>query len=207
MLGYRSLPIIKNNPQWWMVEILDGFGAHLNNLYANDKRAENKILSLKEEGDSSQVNQAYDKEAAKSDKRVQRINLNYLLHDRRLNCNIIDQWALCCCGLASVRHTARHPGIWEGSFIAVNIHPSKRVSFELWCKRIEKFMQASDGFDLVTQKDNALDEYTLLPSLWQAMLPQEKRGCSQGARSFTRSNHQYLEAQMVLSISSQTNKT
>ena len=68
-------------------------------------------------------------------------------------------------------------------------------------------MQASDGFDLVTQKNNALDEYTLLLSLWQAMLPQEKRGCSQGVRSFTRSNHQYLEAQMVLSISSQTNKT
>ena len=48
--GYRRLPIFKHNPQWWMVEILDGFGAHLNNLYANQKRSENKILFLKEEG-------------------------------------------------------------------------------------------------------------------------------------------------------------
>ena len=51
-----------------MVEILDGFGAHMNNLCANQERSENKILILKYEGDSSQVNQAYDKEAAKSNK-------------------------------------------------------------------------------------------------------------------------------------------
>ena len=85
------MPIVKQNPQWWMVTILNGLGAHLNNIYANDKRAENKILILKEEGDSSQVNQAYDEESTKSDNRVQRINLNYLLHDRRFNKSIINQ--------------------------------------------------------------------------------------------------------------------
>ena len=35
--GYRSLPIVKKKPQWWMVEILDKFGANMKNLYANQK--------------------------------------------------------------------------------------------------------------------------------------------------------------------------
>ena len=125
--GYCSMPIVKQNPQWWMVEILDGFGAHMNNLYANQERSENKILILKYEGDSSQVNQAYDKKAAKSDKRVQRINLSYLLSERRYNINIIDQWELLCCGFADVRHSKHHHSVWEGSYIATNLHPSKRV--------------------------------------------------------------------------------
>jgi hypothetical protein len=25
--GYRALPVVKDNPQWWMIEIFDGFGA------------------------------------------------------------------------------------------------------------------------------------------------------------------------------------
>jgi len=51
--GYRSMPYVKENPQWWMIEIFDGFRAHLNNLPLLKKRVMNKILSFKEEGDSS----------------------------------------------------------------------------------------------------------------------------------------------------------
>ena len=51
--GYRALPVVKDNPQWWMIEIFDGFGAHLTNLNSLKQRAEAKILSIKEEGDSS----------------------------------------------------------------------------------------------------------------------------------------------------------
>jgi hypothetical protein len=54
-----------------MIEIFDGFGAHLTNLNALKQRAEAKILSIKEEGDSSSYNQAYDKHVAKSDKHHQ----------------------------------------------------------------------------------------------------------------------------------------
>ena len=44
--GYRALPVVKDNPQWWMIEIFDGFGAHLTNLNALKQRAEAKILSF-----------------------------------------------------------------------------------------------------------------------------------------------------------------
>ena len=36
-------------------------------------------------------------------------------------------------------------------------------------------MQAGDGFEIVTKNDNTLDEYTLLPYAWHAMLPVEKK--------------------------------
>lgn len=35
--GYRSLPFIKANSQWWVLEILDGFGAHLSRLDASQQ--------------------------------------------------------------------------------------------------------------------------------------------------------------------------
>ena len=173
--GYRGMPIVRDNPQWWMVEIFDGFGAHLNNLPALKKRVIAKILSLKEEGDSSSFNQAYDREVAKSDKNVQRMNLSYLRQDCRFNRNIIDQWKLLCCGLAAVRHTAKHPEIWDGSFRAVNLHPKHQISFEAWCKKLEPFMKAADSFNLIAQSNNNFDVYTLLPGIWQAMSPLEKQ--------------------------------
>lgn len=170
--GYRNLPYIKENPQWWCLEIFDGFGPHLNNYEALKMREDAKILSIKEEGDSSQVNQAYDKEAARSDKRQQRQSLAYIRVLKGSN-NFVDQWSLVHTGVAAIRYTKENGIIWINSFIAVNLHPKFRLSFEDWCKKIEPHMQASDLFKLVTQ-DN-VDEYTLLPAMWQAMLPEEKK--------------------------------
>jgi len=172
--GLRSAPYVKENPQWWVLEIFDGFGAHLNSHYALKYRWDHKVISLKEEPDSSSICQAYDKYAAKSDKSVQRINLALL---RKIfnegTIDIIDQWKLLHCAIAAVQFTDKHPKIWINSFIAVNLHPEYRVSFEDWCKRIEPFMQASDNFDLITQ-NSSIDLYTLLPAFWHGMTPAEK---------------------------------
>jgi hypothetical protein len=35
--GIRSLPYIKENPQWFCLEIFDGFGPHTSSLYALEK--------------------------------------------------------------------------------------------------------------------------------------------------------------------------
>ena len=59
-----GMPVVCDNPQLWMVKIFDGFGVHLNNL--------------QEGGDSLLFTQSYDREAAKSDKNVQCMNLSYL---------------------------------------------------------------------------------------------------------------------------------
>ena len=61
-----------------VLETLDGFSSHTNNLEANELRIKNKVDSLKESGDSSSLNQAYDRDAAKADKDVHRTHLGFL---------------------------------------------------------------------------------------------------------------------------------
>jgi hypothetical protein len=176
VLGYRELPYIniKWNPQWYCLELLDGFGSHTNSLEANELHAKYKVLSLKEEADSSHINQAYDRLTAKSDKRVHHESLHWLMKDRSHNRNLVDQYALVHCGLAAVRKTKQNPDIWHKSFVATNTKPDEMMEFTEWCKKAEGHLQGSDSYDLIQQNMN-VDKYTLLPPLWQAMLPAEKR--------------------------------
>ena len=88
------MPVVCDNPQWWVLELLDGFGAHVNSYPASKYRLDKKVMSLKEEADSSSINQAYDKLVAKSDKNIQRNCLTCLRNERRHNSNLVDQWDL-----------------------------------------------------------------------------------------------------------------
>jgi hypothetical protein len=85
--GIRSMPHIRDNPQWWVIEVFDGFGPHTSSYYSMKYRYDNKILCLKEEGDSSHVNQAYDKFVAKSDKSLQKEGLS-IVRDHRWKRNV-----------------------------------------------------------------------------------------------------------------------
>jgi hypothetical protein len=50
ILGIRNIKkCVAANPQWWVLEICDGFGAHLLPHKANEERFAANILSLKEE--------------------------------------------------------------------------------------------------------------------------------------------------------------
>jgi hypothetical protein len=69
ILGFRNInKYVAANPQWWVLEIFDGFGAHLLSHKANEELFAAKIFPPKEEGDTSHVCQAYDKHVAKGDK-------------------------------------------------------------------------------------------------------------------------------------------
>ena len=103
------MPSICHNLDWWVLEVMDGFGAHLIYEEANNVRFENNILSLKEEGDSSSINRAYDKYVAKENKIIQHNKLSFLRESRQWNSNITDQWGLLHCGIAAVRNTTMHP--------------------------------------------------------------------------------------------------
>ncbi len=59
---------IRDHPNWWVVLSYDGYGSHLQND-ALEVFAAEKNLVMKEEGDTSQVSQAYDQMVAKSNKR------------------------------------------------------------------------------------------------------------------------------------------
>ena len=67
---YRQMPYIKDNSDWWVCEILEGFKSHENVLGAYTLRRDKKIKSVKDESNTSHVNQAYDQPVAKSDKKI-----------------------------------------------------------------------------------------------------------------------------------------
>ena len=62
------MPIVREYPNLWMTITLDGYGSHLEGD-ALKVFADHKILIVKEEGDTSQVCQAYANKVALSDKR------------------------------------------------------------------------------------------------------------------------------------------
>ena len=66
--GYISSLYIKENPMWHVCELLDGFKLHENVHEAHELRANALIISLKEESNSSHVNQGNDQLVAKTDK-------------------------------------------------------------------------------------------------------------------------------------------
>ena len=136
--------------------------------------ADAKILIIKEEGDSSSYNQAFDKHVAKSNKHHMQCSLTLLRSMKKRNSNLVDQWDLIHCGLASIWYSDGNPGVWISSFVSVNLHPMRQITFAEWCKKLEPFMQAADSFNL-TMQSKQIDECTLLPSLGQAMPPVDKK--------------------------------
>lgn len=84
--GLRQLPVIRDYPELWMALTLDGYGSHLQ-PEALKVFAKHKILIVKEEGDTSQVCQPYDKQVAKEDKRHHRSFLTGV----RVHLNMVDQ--------------------------------------------------------------------------------------------------------------------
>ena len=65
--GIRAMEKIKDHGDFWVLLSLHGFGSHLN-MDALEVSASYKILVVKEEGDSSQVCQAYDQQVTRQDK-------------------------------------------------------------------------------------------------------------------------------------------
>jgi hypothetical protein len=90
------------------------------------------------------------------------------------NSNLVNQWDLIHCGLASIECSDCNSGVWISSFVSVNLHPMRQITFAEWCKTLEQFMQAVDSLNLIMQSKQ-IDEYMLLPSLWQAMPPADKK--------------------------------
>ena len=46
--GIRKINIVKDMPNWWVLKIIDGFGAHTSSEAAMEIYSEHKILLLKE---------------------------------------------------------------------------------------------------------------------------------------------------------------
>ena len=87
------MPVICDNPDWWVIKIIDGFGPHTSSVEAMKIYAKHKILLVKEEGDTSHVCQAYDQKVAKDDKSTMRGCLAFLRKTTDLLLDAVSQAA------------------------------------------------------------------------------------------------------------------
>ena len=104
--GLRKIrKIVEANPQWWMLDIFDGFGAHLSSLKASQVHCKHKILSLDEEGDSLQYNKVHDMFFPKGDKAAKTESLGMMRNIKYVNRGVVDEWGLVHVGFYAIRST------------------------------------------------------------------------------------------------------
>lgn len=171
--GIRSMPKIKDSPAWWCLLSLDGFGSHLNEK-ALQVFADYKILVIKEEGDSSQVCQAYDQLVAKLDKKMTRDVLDVY----RFNIHgVVSQWELISC--LNTAFNSCNPKAWRKSHIRVNTCPSKRLPFEEWVKAHKEQVSSADEF--FKSRTGLFDA---MPAVWKNMTAEDRQTIAALFREF-----------------------
>jgi len=148
---------------------LDGFSSQLNVPSAMQVLYDHKILVVKEEGDASETNQAYDQSVAKQDK----ANIRHLLNTTRMRKAKITQWdliATCVVALVKTKKTA-----WVSSFRKVNLHPDYHVSFEEWLDKIRDKIETGERF----YKERPNRMFDSLPAMWTNISIENRQGCIQ----------------------------
>ena len=105
--GIRLMPHIKDHPDWQVCLTLDGFSSCLVTAGLEPFTAAN-ITIIKEEGDTSQVNQGYNQSVAKEDKKVIRESLDILQSHQKLA--VIKQETIIAVCIDALRKVNLMPG-------------------------------------------------------------------------------------------------
>ena len=144
---------------------LDGFGSHLN---ADQLLvfSEHKILVIKEEGDTSQVSQAYDQLVAREDKRKVRELMDVV---RRITKNVLNQWDAILI-LNEALNLVAGTAAWRNSFVRVNFCPSLRRPFTEWVKKHEDTVEAANKFF-----KHRYGLFDAMPAAWKHLTEAERR--------------------------------
>ena len=104
-----------------------------------------KIMIVKEEGDMSAVNQPYDQNIAKCDKR----KIRELLDLYRFTLKIITQPDLIVICIKALKNIS--PELWISSFKKVNLHPYYCIPFLDWIKKLmRRLLQVNTSFTNTT---------------------------------------------------------
>ena len=57
----RGMPVVKDHPRWWVIFYVDGFKSHVDTFVSQLAFANALIKIVKENSNTSQVNQAFDR--------------------------------------------------------------------------------------------------------------------------------------------------
>ena len=123
--------MIRDLPKWWAFLTYDGFKSQVNVTEGLKTFAEERIRVGKEEAETSDFNQAYDKLQANQDKAQTRklLELAWQKFHGRIN-----QWQLIMIISTATQNIPAK--VWTDSFVAVNLHPHHRMTFHDWIKNI-----------------------------------------------------------------------
>jgi hypothetical protein len=169
---FKAMPVFKDHPDWWMLDILDGFGSHFSSPEALEIYWIYKIRQAKEESDTSHVSKFYDQDPTKKDKVMLRSGTAMLRQAASVSMGVLDQWGLVAVGLMAVRSGNNDPAMWIDAARKVSLHPGFRRPFAEWLDEKRCFLQGGLSSKL---EDYPADVYPLLSSLWHAMDPIDKR--------------------------------
>ena len=156
--GIPKMPHICEHPDCWVIVSLDGFGSHVNVHKAQEAFFKQKIMILKEEGDTSHMNQAYVQSVAKNDKAGMQMNLDLIRPHKGVR---LDQWYLIRKQIVALKKIKA--SAWIESFKKVNLHPRHRVSFDVLLKKIDTKLSSGEFFALRTSLFDAM------PAVWKNM--------------------------------------
>jgi hypothetical protein len=176
----RKQKVIKDHPDWWVLLSLDGFGSHVNVIDSHEIFSAHKILVIKEEGDTSHVNQAYDQQVAKDDKTLMRAAINAVAPKLGINMN---QWYLITCAIYAQNRIKKES--WIDSFKKVNMHPQTRVPFNDWIKKLDDrgFLSADKFFEKRTSL------YDAMPACWKRLTVEQRNKVMGTIREVYKSTH------------------
>lgn len=163
--GIRKMKIIEDHPNWHCKITGDGFGAHKMTVKAQEVLASANIQFIIEEGDSSHVNQPFDRTVAKNGKGTASEVLEQLRSTKACG-TMLTQYHLVHVVLAMVRKidtVEKDDNVWSKSFRACNLHPDHRMDFPHWVKKIENFLKAGSDF----AAEGQLDRRNMLPEWWK----------------------------------------
>jgi hypothetical protein len=161
--GIRKMHRICEHPEGWVVVCLDGFGSHVNVHKAQEAFFQRNIMILKEEGDTSHVNQAYDQSVAKNDKGEMRANLDSIRPHIGVR---LDQWYLITIAIEALKKIK--PAVWVESFKKDNLHPQHRVTFDVWLKKIDSKLFSGEFF----ASRNSL--FDAMPAVWKNLSVEDR---------------------------------
>ena len=133
--GIRMLPVVRDHPTWWFILHLDGFKSHVMTYAAQQVFYDHRILVIKENAHSSQINQAFDRDPAKDSKRGLRRWLP-VVRDCVNFIKVIDQWTLLIVVMAS--QLGGRSKSWINGFTRVNLNPKCRRPLQVWLDEISE---------------------------------------------------------------------
>jgi len=165
--GMRDMPVIRDHPDWWVTLTCDGFGSHVNVEVAHKVFNKHKSFVVKEEGDSSHVNQSYDQIVAKQDKAWMRNHLS--LVRRKLGSKQLDQWTLIALAIDAQLKITKDD--WIKSHKRVNAQPSSRVPFDLFIMQLDERGVLIPGEKFFDKRKSLIDA---MPACWTKLSVEQR---------------------------------